>query len=205
MGLFCLLRGDNVTLQEILDEIAEKYPHGLSNDSVIRKINQVQNELFRTTFPIRSLAIYNLQKNVFAYNLPFPKTSLVGVFANGVEHRYQDVRRKSNTPFYYFVGTTGFAIYPTPTEDVTGGLTLFYNKYPAQLTVNSLSAVPELDADFHMLLVYGGLVQITENFNDVAMVNNYTAKYNGLIEEFNKVNDETPDYLVIEDVMGGLL
>lgn len=154
---------------------------------------------------MRSLAIYNLQKEVFAYNLPFPKSSLVGVFANGVEHRYQDVRRASNTPFYYFVGTTGFAIYPTPTEDVTGGLTLFYNKYPTQLSVSTLTAVPELDTDFHMLLVYGTLVQIAENFNDVAMVNNYTAKYNGLIEEFNKVNDETPDYLVIEDVMGGVV
>lgn len=205
MGPFCLLRGDNVILQEIIDEIAEKYPHGLSNDSVIRKINQVQNELFRTTFPVRNLAIYNLQKDVFAYNLPFPRSSLVGVLANGVEHRYQDVRRSSNTPFYYFVGSTGFAIYPTPTEDVEGGLTLFYNKYPTQLTTSALTVVPELDADFHMLLVYGALVQIAENFNDVAMVNNYTAKYNGLIEEFDKVNDETPEYLVIEDVMGGLL
>ncbi|KAF6603464.1 hypothetical protein H6F38_32905, partial [Paenibacillus sp. EKM208P] len=54
-------------------------------------------------------------------------------------------------------------------------------------------------------LVYGALVQIAENFNDVAMVNNYTAKYNGMIAEFNKVNDEMPDYPVIEDVMGGLL
>ncbi|MNI89957.1 hypothetical protein D3C73_1474270 [compost metagenome] len=53
-----------------------------------------------------------------------------------------------------------------------------------------------------MLLVYGALVQICEAFNDVSMVNNYTSKYNGLITEFHKANDETPDYPVIEDVMG---
>ncbi|MFK4167245.1 hypothetical protein ACI2LM_13445 [Paenibacillus lautus] len=192
-----------MTLEEILNEIAEKYPHDLSNDSVIRKINQIQNELFRTTFQVRTAAIYNLQKGVFAYTLPFPRSSLCDVVVEGVELIYQDSKKNSSTgSFYYFIGNSGLGIYPTPDKDVIDGLALFYYKRPAQLSESDLNAVPELDQDFHMLLVYGALAQIGEVFQDTAMINNFTAKYNGLLEEFNKVNDETPDYPVIEDVMG---
>lgn len=194
-----------MTLQEIFDEIAEKYPHSLTNESVVRKINQVQNELFRTSFKNPTLSVYSLIKGVFAYQIPFPKSSLLEVIVNGEEYNYQSVRRQSNRPYYYFVGANVLAINPTPTEDITDGLTLFHNKYPMQVTVDGLNIVPELDEDFHMLLVYGPLVQIAESFSDVAMVNNFTSKYNGLVEEFKKTTETMPDYLIIEDVMGGLL
>lgn len=191
-----------MTLQEMLDEIAEKYPHGLSNDSVIRKINVIQNELFRTTFRINTMWQMDILKDVFSYPLPCARTNVIDVLVNDMEYMYQDVKKGANIPFYYFTDGGELGIYPTPIEDIDGGLTIFYNREPQQLTAGNTSVEPELDRDFHMLLVYGALVQIAENFNDVAMVNNYTAKYNGLITEFEKANDETPDYPVIEDVMG---
>lgn len=191
-----------MTLQEILEEIAEKYPHSLSNDSVIRKINQVQNELFRTVSLVKTMAIYNLQKDVFAYKLPFPRTNLTSVVVQGRDYVYQDSKRESNIPFYYFIGTDGIGIFPTPRENVENGLALFYYKYPNQLSSDDLTAQPELDKNFQLLLVYGALVQICESYNDVAMINNFTGKYNGLVQEFQKANDETPEYPVIADVMG---
>lgn len=191
-----------MNLQEILDEIAEKYPHGMSNDSVIRKINQIQGELFRTTFRVKTMSIYNVDEGVFVYSLPFARSNLSDVVIDGTEYLYQDSKKRSNTPYYYFVGPTGLGIYPTPEKTIVDGMSLLYYMSPTLLTVDTLTAVPDLDQDFHMLLVYGVLAQICESFNDVAMVNNYTNKYNGLIQEFNKVNDETPDYPVIEDVMG---
>lgn len=194
-----------VNVQEILDEISEKYPHSLTNASVIRKINQVQNELFRNVCRAKSISIFNLDENVFAYELPFPRTSILSVVINGTEYTYQDTKHQANIPFYYFVGSNGLGIYPTPTETIVDGLTLSYYLSPTPLVSTSLNAVPELDKDFHLLLVYGALVQICESYNDIAMVNNYTAKYNGTLEEFYKSNDETPDYLIIEDVYGGLL
>lgn len=189
-------------LQEIIAEISEKYPHSLSNASVIRKLNQVQNELFRTTFRVKTMSIFNLQKDVFAYKLPFPQTNIIEVVVNGEELHYQDYRQKSNSPFFYFVDSRTLAIYPTPDKDVENGLALFYFRYPAQLSETDLNAIPELDQDFHMLLVYGALVQIAEAYADVDMVNNFTSKYNGLIEEFQTANNETPKGLMIEDVMG---
>ncbi|MBA9088725.1 hypothetical protein FHR92_005243 [Fontibacillus solani] len=189
-------------LQEIIAEISEKYPHSLTNASVIRKLNQVQNELFRTTFRVKTMAIFNLQKDVFAYKLPFPQTNIIEVVVNGEEMHYQDYRQKSYSPFFYFIDSRTLAIYPTPDKDVENGLALFYFRYPAQLSETDLNAIPELDQDFHLLLVYGALVQIAEAHADVDMVNNFTSKYNGLIEEFHKANNEMSKGMTIEDVMG---
>lgn len=194
-----------MTLQEILDEISEKYPHGLTNESVIRKINIVQNELFRTLFRKRTMSIYNIQKDMFAYSLPFPQFNIMDVVVDGTEYIYQDTKKKGNVPFYYFIGKDVIGLYPTPDKDIVGGLSLFYNIYPKQLSESDLAVVPDLDQDFHMLLVYGPLVHICESFNDVAMVNNFTNKYNGIVTDYMKIDEDTPDYLVIEDVMGGLL
>jgi hypothetical protein len=191
-----------VKLQEILDEIAEKYPHGLSNDSVIRKINSIQSVLFRTTFRINTLWQDDIMEGIFAYPLPCARTNVIDVLVNDTEYLYQDVKTGANIPFYYFTDGDELGLYPTPDKDSIGGLMIFYNREPKELHAGDLGLEPELDRDFHMLLVYGALVQIAENFNDVNMVNNYTAKYNGLITEFNKTNDETPDYPIIEDVMG---
>ncbi|WP_091016003.1 hypothetical protein [Paenibacillus amylolyticus] len=191
-----------MNLQEILDEIAEKYPHGLSNDSVIRKINNVQNELFRTAFRITTMFQYDVEEGIFSYPLPCMKSNVIDVLVGDQEYLYQDVKKSANTPFYYFTETSEIGIYPTPDRDIEGGMVIFYNREAAQLSASDTLAVPELDSDFHQLLVYGTLVQIAENFQDVAMVNNYASRYNGLIKEFQRVDDETPDYPVIEDVMG---
>ncbi|WP_155985468.1 hypothetical protein [Paenibacillus maysiensis] len=191
-------------IQEILDEIAEKYPHSLSNDSVIRKINMVQNELFRTTFRETVMTGYDIIEGVFAYQLPCARSNVIDVLVNDQEYLYQDIKKESNAPFYYFTELDELGVYPTPEEDSEGGLVIFYNREPKQLKSTELNAFPDLDKDFHSLLIYGSLVHIAESFNDVAMVNNFTSKYNGYLQEFNKVNDETPDYPIIEDIMGVL-
>ncbi len=192
-------------LSEIIEEIAEKYPHSLSNTSVIRKINQIQNELFRTTVDIPTTRIYDLQAGVFVYSLPFPMSSIKDVVVDGVELPYQDMKEKAvGGCFYYFMDNTGLGIYPTPKKDIAEGLAITFSKTPIQLTENDVTVVPDFDSDFHMLLVYGTLAQIAENYMDIAMVNNFTSKYNGMLTEYKKVSDPRPDYPVIEDVMGGL-
>ncbi len=94
------------------------------------------------------------------------------------------------------------AINPTPAENITDGLAVFHYKYPIQVSADDLDAVPELDEDFHMLLVYGVLVQICEVFQDTAMVNNYTGKYNDLLEELQKLYDKEIDSPQIQNVWG---
>ncbi|WP_342440018.1 hypothetical protein NSS79_15430 [Paenibacillus sp. FSL L8-0436] len=191
-----------MNVQEILGEIDEKYPHGLSNSSLIRKINLVQNEVFRLTFKNPMLSIFSLIKGVHVYQVPFPRTNLLRAVVGGHDYSYQNIYHKSNHPYYYWIGNQVLAINPTPKDDVADGLALFHYKYPIQVTEDDLDAVPELDEDFHMLLVYGVLVQICEVFQDTAMVNNYTGKYNALLEELQKIYDKMIDSPQIQNVWG---
>lgn len=191
-----------MNVQEILDEVAEKYPHGLSNTSLIRKMNLVQNEIFRLTFKNPTLSVFSLEQGVHAYVLPFPRTNLLQVVVDGQDYNYQNIYQKSNKPFYYWIGNQTIAINPTPAVDLPDGLAVFHYKYPLQVAADGLDAVPELDEDFHMLLVYGVLVQICEVFQDTAMVNNYTGKYNDLLEELQKLYDKEIDSPQIQNVWG---
>lgn len=189
-------------VKEILDEIAEKYPHGLSTESLIRKLNDVQNKVFRLTFKNPMLSYFSLIRGVHAYVLPFPRTSMLRVVVGGHDYNYQNIHHKSNHPFYYWIGNQTLAINPTPAADLADGLAVFHYKYPFQVTADNQDAVPELDEDFHMLLVYGVLVQICEVFQDTAMVNNYTGKYNDLLEELQKLYDKEIDSPQIQNVWG---
>ena len=191
-------------LSEILEEIAEKYPHSLTAASVVRKVNDVQNTIFREEMRRITQAAYNITAGTFLYKLPFPFSSLVDVVVGDVQYRYQDTQaQNTGQPFYYFSGPDAIGLYPTPTKDMPGGMTLFFYVYPPQLTAADQTVKPALDSTYHMLLVYGALVQIAENYADTAMVNNFAARYNGILEGFKRVDNETPEYPVVKDVMGG--
>lgn len=190
-------------LSEILAEIAEKYPHSLTNASVIRKLNDVQNMLYRTEVKRITQDAYNMTAGTFLYTLPFPFSSLVDVIVDGQQYDYQatDVR-SYGSPFYYFNGSKTLGLYPTPTKTISGGIVLTHYIYPTQMSENALAVAPDLDSDFHKLLIYGALVDIAENYADTDMVNNFAARYNGILEDYRKINDETPEYPVIKNVIG---
>ncbi|WP_342416268.1 hypothetical protein NST83_01185 [Paenibacillus sp. FSL R10-2782] len=190
-------------LQEILDEIAEKYPHGLPSSSVLRKLNTLQQELFRLYFRVNTMIRYEVVTGVFAYPMPAKRSNIIDVVVGEREYVYYAVKGQADCPFYYITESDELGIYPTPDED--GTMIISYYKEPTLLVEADLKVVPDLDSDYHMLLVYGTLAQICEGFNDVDMVNNYTAKFNGLLEDFKRVIHETPDYPVIENVMGRYL
>jgi hypothetical protein len=191
-----------LNVQEILDEVDEKYPHGLTTKSLIRKLNLVQNEIFRLTFKNPMLSYFSLIRGVHAYVLPFPRTSMLRVVVAGQDYNYQNIYHKSNDPFYYWIGNQTLALNPTPPMDLADGLAVFHYKYPVQVTVDDLNAVPELDEDFHILLAYGLLVQVCEVFQDTTMVNNYTGKYNDLLGELQKLYDKEIDSPQIQNVWG---
>lgn len=192
-----------MNLQEILDEIAERYPHGLSNDSVIRKINFIQRQLFRTVYRVNTLAQYDIIADVFAYPLPAPRSEIIDVVVGDQEYRYYGVQGQAPCRWWYVTDADEMGIYPTPDQDIPDGLLVSYYKSPASLSTNTLSATPELDSDYHMLLVYGALVQICEVFQDTSMVNNFTQKYNDMLDDAYRVFNRLPDAPKVEEVMGG--
>lgn len=187
-----------MTLQEVLDEISEKYPHGLTNDSVIRKINFLQGELFRTICRETTTSYLDLIKDQGLYPIDIQKANLIDVLVDGDSYPYSEINSNAHSKFYYVIdGQIG--IYPLPKEDKTQGLLVVHYKNPDKLTTGDLNKEPDFDTDFHKLLVYGVIIDIAENYRDADMVNAFTSKYNGLLDEYLLAKQE-PEYSTIREV-----
>lgn len=186
-----------MTLKEILDR-ADQYANALSTKQKVSIVNELQKKLFRTIYRIKTATSYDLVEGQFLYPLDFHPSKIISVVVDGKRYDYEDINKEESIPPYLYTYEDSFGLYPTPEKTVKGGLIFFHYKEPAELTAENLSAIPDFDPDFHMLLMYGLQVEMAEINEDVAMVNNFTAKYNGLLEEFKKSlpEPEAPTFIV---------
>jgi hypothetical protein len=188
---FCV-GGGVVTLQEILDAISERYPHSLSNDNIIKKINIAQGELFRTIYkPVTSTTYDILADNPF-YPVDYSPETIAEVVVNGTEYPYQDVKYDSLCQYYYIREDNCIGLYPTPTEDATSGLTVFRYEEPTALSTSDLNAIPDFDKAWQMLLVYRVLNDIAQIALDGDMANMFATQYNGLELEYKRSKRAKP-------------
>ncbi|MFF2156060.1 hypothetical protein ACFVVQ_12160 [Paenibacillus chitinolyticus] len=193
-----------MTLQDILNEIMELYPHALTQDSVVRKVNDIQNRLYRTYYTQTSVTAFDLIAGLPFYPLGYSASKVVDVVVNGVEYPYLDGKGIGLGCFYTFTADNAIELYPVPDKDQARGLMVFHYLEPYQLTMADLGRSPDFDKDFHKLLIYGTCVEVAEGMRDIDFANAFTVKYNGLLQEFNQAK-RVPDYPVIEMVYGGLL
>lgn len=193
-----------MNVQQILDEIQEKYPHGLSDASVMRKLDEIQKELFRTIYKPVAVDIMDIVNDSQFYILGYSNTKVIDVAVNGVEYTEANIKGVSPTPpyFYWFVGDTVLGLYPTPETDITDGLVITRYKVPQILT--DVANIPDFDPDFHMMLVYYACKIIAENYKDFDTANGFLAQYNGLLKSFNMSKQATQDYY-IQNVYGRLV
>lgn len=181
-----------MTLQEILDEIAERYPNALTNDSIVKKLNNAQNELFRTIYkPVTSTTYDIIADNPF-YPIEYSPESLVDVVVNGTEYPFQNVEYDSLCQYYYVTEDNCIGLYPTPTEDAMSGLTVFHYKEPTPLSASDLNTTPDLDHVWHMLLVYRVCNDVAQIALDGDMSNVFATQYNGLELEYKRSKRAKP-------------
>lgn len=193
-----------MNVQQILDEIQEKYPHGLSDASVMRKLDEIQKELFRTIYKPTVIDIMDIVNDSEFYILGYSNTKVIDVTVNGVEYTEANVKgvSPSSSQFYYFVGDTVLGIYPTPKDDITDGLMITRYKVPQLL--ETTSSIPDFDYDFHMMLVYYACKIIAENYKDFETANGFLTHYNALLKSFNMSKQATQEYF-IQNVYGRLV
>jgi len=104
------------------------------------------------------------------------------------EYGYLRAEQKlSGSNWYIHVsdgGARGIGLYPVPT-DSTSHIRLIYKKRPTMFTLLNVTAEPEIEVDWQMLLVYGAITEIAGSGSspDISIVNNYTYKYNALLTE----------------------
>lgn len=189
-----------VTLQEILDMVTLKYPHPYTNSQLITIINDVQKRLFRTIYKVTTATTYDVLADNPFYPLDYSPENIIDVVVDGTEYPFQNIKYDAQTAYYYIEDDNSIGIYPTPEEDVTNGLTVFHYKEPVELTESSLTASPEFDSAFHMLLVYYVCRELAEIARDGEMVNNFTTMVNSLEREYNRSKRARPHK--IQDVYG---
>ncbi|MFK7695659.1 hypothetical protein [Paenibacillus sp. HJGM_3] len=192
-----------MSLQQILDEIKERYPaaQSLADSSIIRKINNLQAELFRTIHKPIVSDTRDIIANTFEYAISYSPSKITGVIVDGTEI-YERNAKGSDVPqshFYYFAENK-LCLYPTPPEDISDGMTVFHFQEPYILSTGDTGRLPDFDPDFHMMLVYGTIVSITEVFRG-DMRDAFVSSYNDLEREFLKAQEKA-EYHVIQDVWG---
>lgn len=177
---------NGMTLGEIIDEISEKVKITISETSIIRKINNIQQDIFRKYYRVPTVTKADLQSGFAIYDLPCSISSIIEVVVNGVEYDYQSLYGEGNTNFFYGINNK-IGIFPTPKTNVSNGLLIFHYSVPTKLTTDDIDNYPDLDSDFHMLLVYGVISDIAE---DAKISAQNIALYNDLLKDLISVSGE---------------
>lgn len=190
-----------MTLQEALDAILERYPHSQTSDNVIKKINIVLRELFRTIYKPETSTTYDLIADNAFYPIEYSPENIIDVVVKGTEYPYQNIKYDSLDQFYYITEDNCIGLYPTPSEDVTDGLTVFRYREPSTLTTSNLGEELDFDKAFHMLIVYRVCKDLAEIDFKGDMVQNFASQYNGLEREYLRSKRARPHKIL--DVYGG--
>lgn len=89
-----------------------------------------------------------------------------------------------DTPFYT-IQARNFILNPEPTAANEGRkINLIYNKRPTPIADDNLDAVPDLQEDFHELLVLGVMERIARARGEIEDKNNFAADFNVMLNEY---------------------
>jgi hypothetical protein len=178
-------------LSEAVDEVLEKSPAKFPMQSIIRKIDQVRNRLLRMygkdIVPYR----FDLLEGQAEYPWPLPMGAITNVLVQGVKYDFGQLNAYGRSRYYYFLNSS-IGIYPTPAETIPEGVTVFYKRTLAPLTVNDLNGEVGFDTDYDMLVVYGALKDIAKG-NEAA---EYSSKYDDLLSDFLRAGTTPEPYQI---------
>lgn len=160
-----------MTFQQIVNRIAELYPHGETVSTIINHINSGQDELspyFGKTIMDSSVLTVDGQET---YSFPTGLTDCseiklleIGTSATPadsfdyLQYKFHEIEkgRPSGNVFYQLYSSAGaktFGIYPIPTEDDLP-IRITYLKQLTEATASTLTTSPDFDNRYHDLLVY---------------------------------------------------
>lgn len=119
------------------------------------------------------------------------------------EYQFAELNDELTYKHYYDAFDAGFGVYPVPTTSGWKGR-IIYKKRPTLLDSTNQTASPELEEDWHRILVYGAIAELAGAGNnpDIEIANNYSMKYNALLKEIKQSRYERlPKYAATKDVM----
>lgn len=185
-----LERGDLMpTVQQLINDIKTRLPYSTSafTDSfVIEKMNDFQNEIWRYMAStelyefdtVASQAIYSMASDMridMIKSLQVSNsTTIDGTEGyNAYEFAGMDDEFTSN---HYYDALGSLGIYPVPSTAGSGyNVKVWYEPSPVQLSTNTLSTVPSINAEYQDILKFRAMKVIAQSGNnpDVELANNY--------------------------------
>lgn len=193
-----------MTIQEMLDELLLKYPHSYTNTQVVNRMDRLQKRIFRnlntiaydnySTTPSTALGEYSWLTSSYKQN------QIRKLLIDGLEYGYWTPEEDKPARFYFYMNDS---IYLFPSEvGNTIDVEIWYYKIPATLSTGNLSASPELQSDFHMMLVYGVAKEIAEDMRDGSMATAFAVAYNDMYTEMQQGYKNPENYVVKEIAWG---
>ena len=193
------------TLQDIINFLNRKYPnHGESNANIVSDLDMIHKDIYlrlqrlSNEFDIKEIESVN---NQMIYNLP-DGIKMADIFALKVSidtdeteyetYRYRGIGEVLTEGRYYGRSSNGtFYIVKNRVPLNQDGLKIhiYYYKKPAELDVDDLEQVPDLDEDYHDLLKFGIVQAIASQGHnpDIEIANYYQQKFD---EKFAIVSKE---------------
>lgn len=200
-----------MTLNDIIAEIDEKYPNGLTEDSKVRKMDILQKRLYRKMRK-QTYESFALVTDQPTYPITMSIDNVYDVLIGNAttnqfeSYPFKKITDTSVTPSKYFsfvsdiVGGDYIDIYPTPDSSVDT-MVIYYYEEPDTLTSTDLGVTPTLDPDYHMMFVYYVCQQIAENYRDFDIANGFAVQYNQMEKEFSSTFQD-PEVILIHSESG---
>lgn len=185
-----------MTYEEIIAEADERYPNGLTPASKLLKVYNHERKLMRTICRRKTATVFDVAAGQFLFPLTFHYSKIFQVIYGGKLYEYEDINDQIGQPPFIYTYDDAIGVYPTPEQDIAGGLHLFHYLEPVKPT---LANTPVFDPDFPMVLVYSLCKDMAEVNKEFDVASGFATQYNGEIEDFLEVNREpSPSEMRVE-------
>lgn len=160
-----------MTFQQILQRVAELYPHGEQASTIINHINSGQDELspYFGKIIMDSSVLTVADQETYSFPSGLTDCSEIKLLEIGtsdtptdsfdyVQYCFHELEkgRPSGNVFYQMYDSSGnktFGIYPVP-ETANYPIRITYLKQLTDATISTLTSSPDFDSRYHDLLVY---------------------------------------------------
>lgn len=188
-----------MTVAELLSELLLKYPHAYANTDIVPRMDRLQKRIFRKLNTINYNTTTTIA-NTATYATTLKSQQIRKITVDGLDYTYWTPEEDQPARYWYW-NNGNITLSPTPT---VSGLTIEIWSYrvPTTLSSGSTSATPDLDSDYHMLLVYGVAKEICEDLRDGSMAVAMATAYNDLYEEMMQAYQNSEVYVVKEIAWG---
>ena len=202
------------TVQELLNTVNTTYRNSYSTAQKVQWMDETQRQIFQT---VRHEAVPYEFTTVsgFAY-YPLPDdcdpmgVKEVTIETKAGSNRFYQLRFiniesgiivSEKDEFYSIEANQNIYLNPIPTDQTEGKrVFVYYNKRPNPLSEANLTAIPDLEEDFHELLVLGCLMRITRARGEWEDNAGFKQDYLRLLKDYQDLYQQPfPEYSVPKD------